>query len=224
VNGSDYGTTVRLRLTISPGTVGVNAFHASVIDYDTRASVDASAVRLTFSQPARPDLGSSTLRLERQTDGTFAGSGANLSLIGEWQIAALISEPTRSVEVDLALTVQSSRQQVDVNREAGLPTIYTVHLGSGRTVQIYLDPGTPGPNLLHATWFDQSGHEMPVSDVTMTELLPSGQSVDLLPQILDSGHEAAPVQVAGLPASFDIGAVGPGGAALQVQLQIAQSS
>ena len=64
---------------------------------------------------------------------------------------------------------------------------------------------------------------MPVSDVTMTELAASGASVALQPQILDSGHEAAPVQVASFPATFVISATGPDGAALRTQLPIAQS-
>ena len=116
------------------------------------------------------------------------------------------------------------RQQIDVNAVAGLPTIYTVHLGGGRTVQVYLDPGSPGSSLLHATWFDSGGKEMPVSDVTMAQVSPAGASTVLQPQILDSGHEAAPVEVTSLPATFVIGATGPGGAPLQTQLQISQSS
>ena len=224
VTGPDFGTTVRLQLTVSPGVVGSNEFRARVTDYDTGAPTNATAMRLSFSLPARPDIGSSALALVRQPDGTFAGTGANLSLDGTWRLAALVTEPATSVEVDLELAVRSSPPQVDVNRVPGLPTIYTVHLGNGQTVQIYLDPGTPGPNLLHATWFDATGHEMPVSSVTMTEVLASGESLPLQPQILDPGHEAAPVQVASLPATFHVSATDPGGAALAAELQITQSS
>jgi copper transport protein len=224
VTGSDFGTTIRLALTVSPGIVGSNDFSARVTDYDSGVLVDATAVRLSFSLPVRPDVGSSTLQLSRQTSGAFAGIGANLSMSGTWLVSALVTEPTTSVQVDLQVTAQSAPQQIDVNRVPGLPTIYTVHLGSGRTVQVYLDPGTPGPNTLHATWFDASGKEMPVSNVTMTEILTTGGSLALQPQILDSGHEAAPVQVASLPATFALNATGPGGIALQTQLQIAQSS
>jgi uncharacterized membrane protein len=224
VTGSDFGTSVRLKLTVSPGTVGSNDFTAQLSDYDTGAPVNATAVRLTFSLPSKPAIGASTLDLRLQKSSLFAAAGANLSLEGTWLVAALVTEPTTSVEVDLQVSVKSAAQQIDVNRVAGLPTIYTVHLGSGRTVQIYLDPGTPGPNLLHATWFDATGHEMQVSDVTMAQILPSGASVALQPQILDAGHEAASVQVASLPATFALAATGPGGVALQTQLQISQSS
>jgi copper transport protein len=224
ISGSDFGTSVRLKLTVSPGMVGSNDFTAQLSDYDTGTPVNATAVQLTFSLPSKPSVGASTLDLRLQKPGLFTATGANLSLAGTWRVAALVTEPATSVEVDLQLTVQAPSQQIDVNRVPGLPTIYTVHLGSGRTVQVYLDPGTPGPNLLHATWFDTTGHEMPVSDVTMTAILPSGASAALQPQILDSGHEAASVQVDTLPATFALTATGPGGAALQTQIQISQSS
>lgn len=228
VTGSDFGTTVRLALTISPGAVGSNDFSARLTDYDTGAPVDATNVRLSFSLPARPDIGSSTLQLQRRSAGSFTATGANLSLAGAWLVAALVTEPTTSVEIDLQVSAQATPQQIDVNRVPGLPTIYTVHLGNGRTVQIYLDPGVPGPNTLHATWFEANGKEMPVSNVTMTELSgvdgSVGGSVQLQPQILDSGHEAAPVQVASLPTTFALSATGPGGVALQTQLQIERSS
>jgi copper transport protein len=223
VSGADFATTVRLRLAVSPGIVGSNEFLARLTDYDTGAVVDASAVRLTFRMPARPDIGNSTLNLARQSAGVFAGIGANLSIDGAWSVAALVTEPTTSVEVDLTVSVRLPPQQIDVNRVPGLPTIYTAHLGSGRTVQVYLDPGKPGANLLHATWFDASGHEMPVSDVAMTQLGSSGASTALVPQILDSGHEAAPAQVAAFPAEFVITATGPDGAALRTQLTITES-
>ena len=223
VSGADFATTVRLRLAVSPGIVGSNEFLARLTDYDTGAAVDATAVRLTFRLPARPDVGASTLDLVRQSAGVFAGTGANLSIDGTWSVAALVTEPTTSVEIDLTVSVRVPPQQIDVNRVPGLPTIYTAHLGSGRTVQVYLDPGKPGANLLHATWFDASGHEMPVSDVAMTQLGSSGASTALVPQILDSGHEAAPAQVAAFPAEFVITATGPGGASLRTQLTITES-
>ena len=62
VSGADFGTTVRLRLTISPGTVGSNALSAQVTDYDTGSVIPATGLRLTFTLPARPEVGASTLK------------------------------------------------------------------------------------------------------------------------------------------------------------------
>jgi copper transport protein len=219
VTGSDYATTIRLRLTVSLGAVGSNGFGVRVIDFDTGAPVQVTAVRLTFTLPARPDIGSSTLDLRAQSDGTFTGTGANLSIGGTWRVSALVTELTTSAEVDLTVSVGATPTQIDVNSVPGSPTLYTIHLGGGRTVTIYLDPGTPGPNLLHATWFDAKGDEMPVSNVVMTELAASGGSTALQPLIVDPGHEAASVQVASLPVTFDISAVGPDGS-FQTVLEI----
>ena len=80
VTGSDFATTVKVRLTVSPGTAGFNNFDLRVTDYDTGALVRASSVELEFTQPLRPQLGESTLTLKRQSDGTFAARGGNLSI------------------------------------------------------------------------------------------------------------------------------------------------
>src|SRR2546425_1054935 len=57
VVGSNFATTVRVRLTVTPGTVGPNEFQARVTDYDPGRPAPATAVRLQFSLPSRPDLG-----------------------------------------------------------------------------------------------------------------------------------------------------------------------
>ncbi len=85
VTGHDFATTVRVVLTVSPGTTGFNQFDAHVTDYDTGRPIRA-AVSLTFSRPDRPDLGSSTLVLHRVGDGSYGASGANLSIDGTWAV------------------------------------------------------------------------------------------------------------------------------------------
>ena len=168
VEGTDFGTTVRLRLEITPGTPGFDTFTATVTDYDTRQPVDAAGVTLRFSLPARPDVGGSTLRLTPTAPGVFSASGANLSIDGSWTVTALVDHGTASVEVNLTVQTQLPPQQVHINAVPGAPTIYTVHLDAGRTVQVYLDPGTAGSNDVHSTFFDASGTELPVPGASMT--------------------------------------------------------
>jgi copper transport protein len=105
--GSDYGTTVRLRLEVSPGRTGMNRFVARLSDYDTGARVPAEGVRLRFAMPARPLLGESTLTLAPARDGSYGGAGANLALAGSWRISALVQRGLDSVEVPL--TVRAAR-------------------------------------------------------------------------------------------------------------------
>jgi copper transport protein len=223
VTGADFGTTVLLRLTASPGAVGNNEFQVRVTDFDTGAPVHATSVKLSFKLPARPDIGSSTLDLRSRPDGTFAATGTNLSMAGIWRISALVAEPTTSVEVELDMSVTAAPAQVDVVSVPGSPTLYTVHLEGGRTVTLYLDPGRPGANVLHAAWYDPGGNQMPVSKVAMTELSDSGASTALQPQILDAADETAPVQVVGLPVRFEINATGLDGAALRAEIEVSAS-
>ncbi len=56
VTGADFATTTRVRLEISPGTVGPNTFVADVTDYDSGEPVDARRVSLTFDLPDQPDV------------------------------------------------------------------------------------------------------------------------------------------------------------------------
>ena len=141
--GSDFGTTVRVALTVAPGTAGINTFVADVRDYNSGAAAGATAVTLRFALPAQPQVAQSRLDLTAQTDGTFSATGTNLSIDGTWTVTAVVTTPGNIVEVPLQVTTRIVRQQVDVNRQPGLPTIYIVHLDAGVTVQMYLDPGTP---------------------------------------------------------------------------------
>jgi len=44
VTGSDYATSVRVRLVVSPGSAGPNRFEATVMDYDSEQPVAAHSV------------------------------------------------------------------------------------------------------------------------------------------------------------------------------------
>src|SRR5207244_420772 len=104
-----------------------------------------------------------------------------------------------------------TRQQVDVNRVAGIPTTYTVHLSGGRTVQVYLDPDKPGRNDFHVTFFDAGGTELPAAGITVTVAAPGGMPRNLDVRTLEPGHVAATLMVAALPQTFVIGGTAPTG-------------
>src|SRR5205807_9339291 len=71
----------------SPGYPGQNGFTLRVYDRQTTKTVAGEAA-LRFEMPARPDLEASTLDLTRAADGSYAGLGSNLTLIGDWRITA----------------------------------------------------------------------------------------------------------------------------------------
>ncbi|HEY8869218.1 MAG TPA: copper resistance protein CopC, partial [Candidatus Limnocylindrales bacterium] len=220
VEGHDFGTSVRIRLAISPGAAGFNTFSATVTDYDSGAPVSAYGITLRFAIPARADVGGSRLDLAPAGAGAFSATGSNLSLDGAWQVTALVARGASSVEVPLELITRTPAPQIDANAVAGLPTIYTVHLSAGRTVQVYLDPGAAGGNEVHATFFDPAGNELPVPSVVMI-MGPIGRPASLLPsRQLEPGHFVADTTLEAGSYTLSIAGPAPNGDQLATQLDL----
>jgi copper transport protein len=193
--GSDFATTVRVRLTATPGTVGANAFVAQVADYDTGKPVPARSVSLGFSYPGRADLGTSTLALKKAVAGRWEGAGTNLSIDGRWNVDVVVQTATSGVDVPLHIETRLPPQQVTVSRQKGQPTLYTVALPAGRSLQAYVDPGARGQNTVHFTFFQSSGNEQPISSAHGSALTPSGSSVPLKLIRFDPGHFGSNVRL-----------------------------
>ncbi len=104
LSGADYATTVRVRLAVTPGTVGRNAFVASVNDYTAgRPLAGVRSVNLDFSLPAQTAVQPSTLTLARAANGTWQGSALAPSVAGRWSIEVIVEEATTAVDVPLTL-------------------------------------------------------------------------------------------------------------------------
>jgi copper transport protein len=221
VAGSDFGTSLKIRLEVSPGAAGFNTFKASVTDYDTGAPLGAATgVTLRFSFPGRSDVGSSRLDLPAVAPGVFSATGSNLSLVGAWQVTALVVNGTASVEVPFELITRTAPATIDVNAVAGLPTIYTIHLSAGRSIQVYLDPGTAGPNEVHTTFFDAAGNELPVQTVVMVLGPSGGPAMALDPRQLEPGHFVADTTLSAGTYTLAVAGPAPNGDQLTTQLDI----
>ena len=190
VTGSDFGTTVRARVEVTPGTPGFNAFVLRLTDYDTGQPITAQRVSLRFSSLDHPDVGSSTLTLNASTDRAHAGRGSNLSIDGRWQIAVTVERGVNSVEIPLALALKSPPAEVETVRLPGQPTLYTVKV-SGAAVQVYLDPEQAGPTNVHVTFFDAAGNELSVGPLTVTATSQRGEQTTLKVLRFGPGHFAA---------------------------------
>jgi copper transport protein len=206
VQGSDVTTSVRLALTATPGTAGPNQFTAKVTDYDSGQPYPAHHVSLRFTLPDRPEISGATLELTRATDGTWQGRGSQLSIDGRWTITALVQGPGAALTVPLELRIRTVEPKVSVSRAPGQPDLYTITAPNGGSVQAYVDPGRPGPNTVHFTFFTNSGSEQPIdgANATMTTPLGKRQSIDL--QLLTAGHFAANLNLPAGPVSFTINA------------------
>jgi len=190
VSGNDFATSVKVELTATPGTVGANQFSAKVVDYDSGQPIPANRVSLRFTLPSRPDVGASTLDLKKAPDGRWQGQGI-LSIAGRWSITTLVEWPGGSVTVPLQLqprAAEGTSPQVKISKAPGQPTVYSIALQRGSSLQAYLDPGKPGPNVLHLTYFAANGSEQPMFEVKATATNPAGATADLSLSRFSAGH------------------------------------
>ena len=206
-SGSDYATTVKVRLVVSPGSAGFNEFTLRVVGYDTDAAVHASSVQLEFTEPLRPQLGQSTLTLRRQRDGTYAARGGNLAIAGIWEVAVIIENASSSTEVHLQLTTSSPAPTVTATRFNGLPTLYSIQLQNGWLAQVYIDPDKPGADEFHVTFFTNSNEtsEIQIAAVTVGMTAAGGTPTILVSRRLDPvGHFVADATVPAGATRYDI--------------------
>jgi copper transport protein len=209
VTGSDFATTARVRLTVSPGTVGPNQFTVQVVGYDSGRPIPARSVRLEFSLPANPNVASS-LNLAR-TGGTWTGQGTNLSIDGQWDIDVVVQEAATAVDVPLRLRTRLPPEQITVSRQPGQPALYTIQLGNGHSLQTYLQQPLPGQGLVHFTFFQASGKEEPITTATATAITPAGADQPLRLTRLASGHFVARLSLIPGRWTFRINATSAGG-------------
>ena len=190
VTGSDYATTARVRLAVAPGTVGPNRFTVHVVGYDSGRPLPARGVRLEFSLPSNPTVASS-LNLPRGPGGTWTGQGTNLSIDGQWDIDVVVQQATTGLDVLLRLRTLLPPEHITVSRQPGQPTLYTIQLGNGRSLQTYLQQPIPGQGLVHFTFFQASGQEEPITSASATAVTPGGADQPLKLTRLASGHFVA---------------------------------
>jgi copper transport protein len=191
--GSDFATTTRARVEITPGTVGPNRFVLRVTDYDTGRPVSADRVSLRFDLPTDPDVGSS-FRLSPASDHTWVGVSTALAIVADWNVTVFVQRSDGSTEVPLRVRPRVPPPTIEVSRQPGQPTLYTITFGTGVEIQSYVDPGKPGPNQLHVTAFDASGKELPLADGKITARGPAGSAaLELLR--FGPGHFAANLEI-----------------------------
>jgi copper transport protein len=104
-SGSDWATTVRVTLTVTPGAAGPNRFTATVADFDTGTVLPAERVELAGTPASHPDLGTARMELTEAADGRWLGQGRLLTLAGRWNLTTTIQRPSGGLTVPLALDV-----------------------------------------------------------------------------------------------------------------------
>ena len=215
VVGHDFATTTRVRLKVTPGTVGPNRFVAKVTDYDTGTPVPADRVTLEFSLAGNPDVGLS-LPLERQPDESWAAQSTALAIVGDWDVTVLVQGAAGSTEIPLRIRPRVAPLRIDVSRQSGQPDLYTITFPSGVQIESYVDPGTAGVNQFHITAFDAAGHELPLARAAVEAHGPDG-TVPLDMQRFSAGHLIANFDLAPGTWSFLIDATAKDGSQLSAR-------
>jgi hypothetical protein len=216
-SGHDYATSVQVTLTVTPGTPGPNRFAATVVDYDTHRPFPAQRVALTLTLPARPDVGASHLDLTRGPQaGHWQAQGSQLSLGGRWAVTVLVQGPSGAVTVPLSLASAAAPVAVappqTLPQLPGQPVVYQLPIGGGQNLQAYIDPGHPGSNQVHLTFFDASGNELPAAAVRLAATSPRGPTRQLALIPFSPGHYAANAALTAGRWSFAVTATVKGGA------------
>lgn len=196
--GSDFGRTVDVSLTVTPGVPGLNRFDVRLERYDTDEPMEAEQVVLRFSLTDRPDVGSSELEMEPapHQEGSWTARGSNLSLGGTWRVGVRVQAGADSVEVPLEVTPRRVEPRIDVIEGGpGEPNLYTIHLPQGRTVQSHVEPGAAGRNEVHYTFFSEEGAELPIADARGEAIPEDGEPRILDVRRLTEGHFIASVDL-----------------------------
>ena len=223
--GSDFGTSVKLRLIGSPGLAGENEIDVTIVDYDTGEPVDATTVELRFELVSQAEVEPSTLELERTGPGRFGVAAQNLSIAGIYRVTATVTVPRGAVDVPLLLATTVPAQPVDVQVSPDVPTIYDVGLGELGSAQVYLDPGLAGQNELHVTFFDALGDVFAVPAVTFAAVGEGGAAFLPTARQLDTGHFVATIDTGSGALAVDIvgplpSAAGPGQVHVHVTIEV----
>ena len=152
-SGSDYGTTIRARLTAASARPGPNRFRLRIEDYDTGQPVIARLVSLRFTPLDDPDVDPSSLALRRVADGLYAGAGAEMGFDGRWAVTALIDRGAETIQVPFELDLPGPKYFVSVERIPQRPPKYTMQIGSIGYIRVEPDPERAGPSRIYVTCY-----------------------------------------------------------------------
>jgi copper transport protein len=195
-SGVDFGTTVRAALSAVSDQPGPNRFAVRVADYDSRKPVRADRVGLRFRSVDDPDLPSSSLPLTLDAGGLYAGSGANLSLDGRWNVTVTIEREGNSVDVPLDIAVRGRAQPVEVWRSPSGIVRYTVEIRNAGVLRFEIDPRHVGRTRLEVSCLDFILDERRLSHMAVTLANANGPERELPLQPLGRSRFASDVDLA----------------------------
>lgn len=167
-SGSDFGTTVRARLSAASDQPGPNRFVVQLRDYDSAAPMTADRASLRFTPLDDPGVTATQLSLAAGPEGSYVGSGANLSFAGRWRIQVLIERAGSSVEVPLEVEARQPGQFVSVLRPPGSPATYTIEVAGLGFVNVVVTSERPGPATLQVSCLNVIYEPLAINQIVLT--------------------------------------------------------
>ena len=157
------------RETATSDEPGPNRFVVEVSDYDSEQPVAADRVGLRFTPLDDPGVAPTSLALSAVpgADGSYAGSGANLTFDGRWGVAVLIERGSDSVEVPLELDLPIPEPFLSVFRPLDQPPEYTMQVENG-LIRISPDPELAGPSKVYLSFYGVADLRAPTEQVVVT--------------------------------------------------------
>jgi copper transport protein len=210
--GSDFATTIRAQLGVTPALPGPNRFELRVTDYDTGEPIEAERVSLGFSYLGGGDIPESRLDLRPAHEAMYQATGSNLSIGGPWDVTALIQRGADSFEIPLHVATLCETTEIPGHDHE--PTVHEVQVPGQGSVQGYLVPLDGGQAEVHFTFLDEAGRPVRVEgNPTMIASRHGDEPQTLPPEFLAPGHYYAVARLGPGPWRFDGSATG-GGASL----------
>jgi copper transport protein len=167
-SGADFATTVRATFSAVSNQPGPNRFDVRVEDYDSATPVAATRASLTVTPVDDPGTESTTLALNREADGSFSGSGANLAFPGRWRVDMLLERGNGSVTVPVEVEAKGLPQLTSIFRPPNAAPIYTIETSQEAYVTITVDPEKVGRNQLQISFENVLLEPLTVSNVVVT--------------------------------------------------------
>jgi hypothetical protein len=168
LSGADFGTTVRVDLTVGSDRPGPNEFTLRAVDYDSREPVQARRIALRFSPVDDPGIEPTWLPLDPSANGTYSASGANIAFDGRWQLTARVERGRDAVEVPLALDIPGPARPVSATRIPGAAPHFTVEVPRVGHVRVEPQRERPGATTMTMTFFNVLFEPRPIQDAVVT--------------------------------------------------------
>jgi putative copper export protein len=191
MTGSDFATSVRANVTVSPAQPGPNLYRATITGYDTGQTVAADGVVLQLASVTRPDLPGAAVKLHPDADG-WVGQALDPSISGTFRVTAQIRTGADVVEVPLTLITRSTGQ-ITTTPAPGGETTALAAFDDG--VRIEATSSASNPVQVHVTAFAADGNEMSVGSLALVGSPATGTPTRLAVQRFTKGHFGSSVDL-----------------------------